>query len=199
MPSASIILPTYNRAKFLPETFEAIRRQTWSDWELIIVDDGSTDGTDELIRELTAGIKQPIRYVWQENQGAYAARNTGLDLAQGKYIAFYDSDDLWLSHHLQDCVRALESNESIDWVYAACSIVDLCDGQEKTPSTFYVGSKPRPFMRLRCKIQADVHIIDDAGAACCHRALAGAHGGCASYRSTRRHSAAHRCCGTRGG
>src|SRR3712207_6270965 len=97
-PTVSIILPTYNRAKFLPQAFGSIRSQTWTDWELIIVDDGSTDETPEFLKELTANFQQPVRYICQENQGAYGARNTGLDHAIGKYIAFFDSDDLWLPH-----------------------------------------------------------------------------------------------------
>ena len=78
-PTVSIILPTYNRAKFLPEAVAAIRAQKWTDWELIIVDDGSTDTTSELMPELTRGCHQPVQYIYQENRGAYGARNTGLD------------------------------------------------------------------------------------------------------------------------
>src|SRR5262245_53377862 len=103
MPAVSIILPTFNRARFLPEACAAIRGQRWADWELIVVDDGSTDDTERVVREQTAGWQQPVKYVRQKNQGAYGARNTGLDHARGKYIAFYDSDDLWLPHHLADC------------------------------------------------------------------------------------------------
>jgi glycosyltransferase involved in cell wall biosynthesis len=166
-PTVSIILPTYNREKFLPEAFAAIASQTLTDWELIVVDDGSTDGTRDLVPRLTAEFPQPVRYLYQDNQGAYGARNTGLDHATGKYIAFYDSDDLWLSHHLLDCVAALEANPDVDWVYGACRIVDHASGREIAPSTFYVDGQPRPFMRLRHRESAHVHIIDDENAARC--------------------------------
>src|SRR5438105_77041 len=103
-PAVSIILPTYNRAKFLPGALASIRAQQFTDWELIVVDDGSSDDTAAVIQELGSGIAQPVRYHRQENQGPYAARNTGLDHAAGEFVAFYDSDDLWLPHHLHDCV-----------------------------------------------------------------------------------------------
>src|SRR5438105_13937181 len=93
-PAVSIILPTYNRAKFLPQALASIRAQQFTDWELIVVDDGSTDDTAAVVRGLATDITQPVRYVRQENQGPYAARNTGLDHAAGELVAFFDSDDL---------------------------------------------------------------------------------------------------------
>lgn len=161
LPTVSIILPTYNRARFLSQALESIRGQQWTDWELIIVDDGSTDETAEIIGGLTAGIEQPVKFVQQKNQGAYGARNTGLHHATGKYIAFYDSDDLWLSHHLQDCVDALEANPDVDWVYGACRMVNHATGEEVAPSTFYVNGQRRPFMELKSHAADRLMIIDD--------------------------------------
>jgi len=166
-PTVSIILPTYNREKFLPEAFAAIAAQAFTDWELIVVDDGSTDGTRELVPRLTADFAQPVRYIYQENQGAYGARNTGLDHATGKYIAFYDSDDLWLPHHLHDCVAALDANPDVDWVYGACRMVDHATGEELAASTFYVDGKPRPFLELKTRTNGPLSIIDDAHAIEC--------------------------------
>jgi glycosyltransferase involved in cell wall biosynthesis len=160
-PAVSIILPTYNRAKFLPQAFGSIRSQTFTDWELIAVDDGSTDNTRELVAELTRGWPQPVHYVYQENQGPYAARNTGLDLARGEHVAFFDSDDVWLPHHLQDCVRALGANPEVDWVYGACQVVDLATGRELAPSTFYTDGKPRCFLKLRARSSGPLRVIDD--------------------------------------
>jgi glycosyltransferase involved in cell wall biosynthesis len=160
-PAVSIILPTYNRARFLPQAIESIRAQQFFDWELIIVDDGSTDETPELIQRLTADIGQPVRYLRQENQGAYAARNTGLDHSRGKYIAFFDSDDIWLPHHLKDCAEALDANPNLDWVYGACEIVDFATGKVRTPSTFYVGNRPRPFLRLTTRQVHSLRILTD--------------------------------------
>jgi glycosyltransferase involved in cell wall biosynthesis len=166
-PSVSIILPTYNRAAFLPQAFASIRAQHFSDWELVIVDDGGTDNTAELVAEFARTIEQPVVFIRQENQGPYGARNTGLDKARGRYIAFFDSDDLWLPHHLRDCVDALEKNPDVDWVWGACKMVEHPSGKVLAESTFYVDGKPRPFMRLRHKRIGMLHLIDDPDAARC--------------------------------
>ena len=134
---------------------------------MIIVDDGSTDNTRELVAELAHSITQPVRYIYQKNQGAYGARNTGLDHATGKYIAFYDSDDIWLPHHLADCVAALEANPEVNWVYGACRMVDDRTGKEVAANTFYIEGQPRPFQRLKAQNVGDLHIIGDASAARC--------------------------------
>jgi glycosyltransferase involved in cell wall biosynthesis len=157
----SIILPTYNRARFLPQAFDSIKSQTFTRWELIVVDDGSTDNTSQLVQELSRGWPQPVRYVYQENQGAYGARNTGLDLAAGQHIAFFDSDDIWLPHHLNECVLALEGNPDVDWVYGACRVVDFATQQTLAPSTFYKNGRPRPFLRLRTRRVGPLRIIED--------------------------------------
>jgi len=162
VPSVSIILPTYNRAKFLPEAFAAIQAQQWTDWELIVIDDGSTDNTRELVPELTRDWQQRVAYIYQENQGAYGARNTGLDHATGKYIAFYDSDDLWLPHHLKNCVQGLQANPDVDWVFGACQMVDLTTEREIAPSTFYEGGRPRSFRALKTQVRGPLRVIDDA-------------------------------------
>ncbi len=73
-PTVSIILPTYNREKFLPEAFAAIAEQTFTDWELIVVDDGRTDGTRELVPRLSAGFAQPVSYIYQEDKAPLASR-----------------------------------------------------------------------------------------------------------------------------
>jgi glycosyltransferase involved in cell wall biosynthesis len=166
-PKVSIILPTYNRAKFLPQAFASIRAQTWTDWELIIVDDGSTDDTQEILPELSVQIAQSVRYFQQENKGPYGARNTGLDHTRGQYIAFFDSDDVWLPHHLQDCVGALEAKPELDCVYGACQIVEHSTGKTLSPSTFYLNGQPRPFLKLKAEPFGRLKIIEDSGATGC--------------------------------
>ena len=160
-PPISVILPTFNRARFLPRALESIRRQSFVNWELIVIDDGSTDDTREVLEDLLADLVQPYQYVYQQNQGAYAARKAGVKLARGEYLAFYDSDDLWLPHHLQRCVQALEANPDVDWVYGASRIVDERSGRIISPTTFYVQGKPRPFRKLHCVQRGNLHVIDD--------------------------------------
>lgn len=161
MPAVSIVLPTYNRAEFLPQAFASIRSQTFTDWELIVVDDGSTDDTSAVVAELTRGWEQPVRYHRQENQGAYGARNTGLDLVRGEFVAFFDSDDVWLPHHLADCAGALAVNPDVDWVYGASRIVDQATGRELSPSSFYQDGRPREFLTLAVEARGRLRVIRD--------------------------------------
>lgn len=168
-PAVSIILPTYNRARFLAAAFESIRKQTFPDWELVIVDDGSNDNTRELVEEFARAVPQPIRYAYQENDGAYGARNTGVEKACGRFVAFFDSDDYWLPHHLQDCVAALDANADVDWVYGAGRIVDHATGKELAANAFYENGKPRPFLQLPVRQSGNLRIIEDTAAAVeCH-------------------------------
>ncbi len=106
-PFFSIIIPTYNRAHTIRRPIDSIIAQTFTDWELIIVDDGSTDATQEIIETY----KDPrIRYVWQENQERSAARNLGIRLATGGWICFQDSDDEYLPEHLEVLFEGIQNH-----------------------------------------------------------------------------------------
>lgn len=100
----SIILPTFNRADVIGRAIKSVQAQTFTDWELIIVDDGSTDDTAMVVRDLDPR----IRYIYQDNKGVSSARNTGLDQSRGQYIAFLDSDDEWLPHFLEITIAFLK-------------------------------------------------------------------------------------------
>jgi glycosyltransferase involved in cell wall biosynthesis len=163
----TVLLPTYNRAAFLPAAFEAIRNQTLTDWDLVIVDDGSTDDSEAVVTRLREGMPQQVTYVRQANAGAYGARNTALDLATGRHVAFYDSDDVWLPHHLERCVAALDADPALDWVYAACRIVDYRTGRVTDPDTFVHAGAPRPFTKLHAREQGHVRVFDDPGTVAC--------------------------------
>ena len=160
-PAVTIVLPTYNRARFLPRAFSSICTQTLTDWDLVVVDDGSTDDTAAVVSTLSQPIEPRVTYVRQPNGGAYAARNTGLEHARGQYVAFFDSDDEWLPHHLQDCHAALEANRDVDWVYGASRIVDDATGLTVSGSSFEVDGRPRPFRRLRCQVRGRVRVLDE--------------------------------------
>lgn len=105
MPQVSIIIPTYNHAHFLPYAIESVLQQTFDDWEVIIVDDGSTDDTCAVVAMLEG---PRIRYVYQLNRGPNSARNMGLRLARSDLIALLDADDLWGPLYLQTMVARLE-------------------------------------------------------------------------------------------
>ena len=105
----SIIMPSYNTGRFISETIESVLAQSYSDWELIIVDDCSKDNTDDVVsRYLT---DRRIRYIKNEtNSGAAVSRNRALREANGKWIAFLDSDDLWESEKLEKQIAFMENN-----------------------------------------------------------------------------------------
>lgn len=103
-PLFSVVIPVYNRANVLKDALASVLVQNCQDFEIIVVDDGSSDDPKKIIDGLGDA---RIRFVRQENRGASAARNAGIDLAQGRYIAFLDSDDQFLPHHLQAMQRLL--------------------------------------------------------------------------------------------
>lgn len=166
-PQVSVVLPIYNRRTFLPAAFNAIEAQQCPSLEVVVVDDGSTDDSAGLVEEIARESSLVIRYLRQENQGAYGARNTGVRAARGKYIAFYDSDDVWVHQHLPTCVAALEANADVDWVYAACEIVDLESQRVLAASSFYEGGRPRPFLRLPHEQRGDLRVLTGGGAIRC--------------------------------
>ncbi|MDA8430927.1 MAG: glycosyltransferase [Geobacteraceae bacterium] len=102
----SVVIPTYNRAGFLREAIESVLAQTYTNFEIIVVDDGSTDGTQELMTSLYRN----VRYLRQENRGPAAARNNGINNAAGEFIAFLDSDDIWLPEMLSKQIARLSLN-----------------------------------------------------------------------------------------
>jgi glycosyltransferase involved in cell wall biosynthesis len=163
----SIVLPTYNRADFLPDAVAAIRTQQYAAWELIVVDDGSTDDTRARIAALAQGFSPPTRYVYQQNRGPGAARNRGIELTRGEFIAFYDSDDLWLPHHLSESIDALRATPELTWVYSACRVVELRTNRVLEPSSFYVAGQPRPFFRLQTRKVGALKVILDPSTCRC--------------------------------
>ena len=94
----SVIIPVYNREKTVKKAIDSVLAQTWKDMEIIVIDDGSTDKSAEVIKSIKDA---RIKYIYQKNAGACAARNHGLDLATGDIIAFHDSDDVWHKDKLE--------------------------------------------------------------------------------------------------
>ena len=105
----SIIMPSYNTARFIEQSIQSVLNQTYKNLELIIVDDCSTDNTDEVVATFT---DERIRYIKNErNQGAAVSRNTAIEQAQGKWIGFLDSDDLWAVDKLEKQIQFMEQND----------------------------------------------------------------------------------------
>ncbi|HMX29971.1 MAG TPA: glycosyltransferase family 2 protein, partial [Blastocatellia bacterium] len=112
-PAVSIIIPAYNVAPFIAETLDSVFAQTYRDFEVILINDGSTDGTAEQIKPFL----NRIVYLEQPNSGVMAARNAGLRAARGRYIALLDSDDLWQPRFLEVLVGMLEADATLDVAY----------------------------------------------------------------------------------
>lgn len=111
MPKVSIITPTYNCARFIEETIKSVQAQTFTDWEMIISDDCSTDNTKEVIAPYLASDSR-IKYICNDkNSGAAITRNNALKIASGRWIAFLDSDDLWLPEKLEKQIAFMKANE----------------------------------------------------------------------------------------
>lgn len=121
MPTVSVIIPTYNRAGFITRAIESVLAQEFQDFELIVVDDGSSDGTDKVVARYR---DSRIMYQWQERGERSRARNAGIALSRGKYIAFLDSDDWYLPNKLSDQVTALEERPAGGLALGGWSIVD---------------------------------------------------------------------------
>lgn len=119
-PRVSVIIPTYNCERYIAQAVESVLNQTYTDYEIIVIDDGSTDST----RQVLAPYDDLIRYVYQENQGAAIARNYGCQLAQGEFLAFLDADDLFLPNKLAAQVACFDADQSLDMVQTGWRLVN---------------------------------------------------------------------------
>ncbi len=119
----SVILPTYNRCGFIGKAIESVIAQTYTAWELIIVDDGSTDQTENVVK-IYAGRDSRIRYIKQKNAGCASARNRALAEAKGQYITFLDDDDLFRPDKLSVQIEFLEKNPQFGFVYSDSKLID---------------------------------------------------------------------------
>lgn len=115
MPLFSVVIPAYNRADFIIPTVDSVLAQDDSDFEVIVIDDGSTDDTEEVILR-NYGHTDKVRYFKQQNSERGAARNKGIALAQGKYVVFLDSDDLMHVGHLSALREIIEKNPAINFL-----------------------------------------------------------------------------------
>ena len=120
-PFVSVVIATYNMGQYLPDAVKSILAQSWRNFEIIIVDDGSTDDTEERIRELSDDPR--VRYIPTENRGQPKAKNRGLAEAKGDFIAFCDADDLWSPDKLTVQMPHFE-NEAVGVVYSEVSYID---------------------------------------------------------------------------
>jgi glycosyltransferase involved in cell wall biosynthesis len=156
----SIILPTFNRKSFLKEAIQCIASQSYQNWELICIDDGSDDGSYDYLFEITRYIENNVEILQQTNSGPAEARNAGIKVAQGAYFAFFDSDDKWKPFHLEKLLTSLQNNEEVDWVYSACERIDRRTNTIVLNSTFYaIDGNPNPLFDVSNFVNG-LYIID---------------------------------------
>ena len=120
LPLVSVVIPTYNSVKFIAQAIDSVLNQTYTNYEIVIVDDGSTDETKKLLKSYQG----KINYVYQENQGVATARNRGIEIATGELIAFLDADDLFLPNKLEQQVKVLLEQPSLGMVVCGWRITD---------------------------------------------------------------------------
>ncbi|TET98119.1 MAG: glycosyltransferase [Candidatus Stahlbacteria bacterium] len=138
-PKVSVIIPTYNRANMIEETIQSVLNQTFQDFEIIIVDDASTDDTERIIKNID---DDRIRYLRHErNKGGSAARNTGIMKARGKYIALFDSDDVWVKEKLERQIDVIENSKLYPGVvYSGVKYIDSNGRWKGTVVPFFKGN-----------------------------------------------------------
>lgn len=119
MPKVSVIIPTYNRKEYLPRAIYSVINQTFKDFEIIVVDDGSSDETKEIVASFIKIFPDKIKYLYQENSGQPSALNRGIKVAKGEYVSFLDDDDVFLPRMLEKAVHCLV-NEGYDAVKTSC-------------------------------------------------------------------------------
>jgi glycosyltransferase involved in cell wall biosynthesis len=155
-PLVSVVIPTRDRGQLLTEAVESCLDQTWTNLEIIVVDDGSTDGTAELIREklYCSWPRTRVQYVNQEQAGASAARNYGLELVRGDYVQFLDSDDLLFPEKIEKQIEVLEQPKKFNAAFCYCyGTVGMEPGVTAGPSSSRLGfyaTDPRVLIRELC-------------------------------------------------
>lgn len=119
-PAVSIIIPCYNSEKWIVDSLQSIYNQTYKNFEVIVIDDGSEDNTNKIVQEFDSS----IIYKYQKNKGPAAARNLGVKIAKGDYIAFLDSDDLWEKNKLEKQLSYLNKNKEVDLILTNVTVVN---------------------------------------------------------------------------
>ena len=157
MPRVSVIIPTYNRADFIAYAIDSVLAQTLQDFEIIVADDGSTDETDRVLESYG----DRVRYVRLDHSGLPATvRNAALQLAQGDYVAFLDSDDGWLPHKIEQQVRILDDNPNVGLVHSNALVLEV--GQDKPSRLYFEDEKRRNGKVLRDLLQDNFVITSTA-------------------------------------
>lgn len=144
LPYVSVIMPAYNAERFIGAAVRSVMNQTFTDWELLVIDDGSSDSTCDIVRALAAEDDRIKLLVNDKNMGVAKTRNRGFDICRGQYVALLDSDDVWYPEKLKKQLEKLDE-QGADFAYCSYAIVDA-DG--KKAKSDYVTSEQVDFEKL---------------------------------------------------
>jgi glycosyltransferase involved in cell wall biosynthesis len=136
-PLVSVIIPAFNYGHLIGQTFDSLLKQTYLNWECLVIDDGSTDNTEEIVRDFSR-LEPRVKYFSQANSGLSAARNAGVKLSNGKYIQFLDADDLLEKRKLEYHVKHLEEHQEVDIVYGSVRYFTTDNPDERRYSIFKI-------------------------------------------------------------
>ena len=132
-PLISVIMPVYNGAAFIHEAINSVLKQSYPHLEIIIINDGSTDDSDSVIRKVSASLSLLLHYHYQENRGPSAARNRGIEMAHGEILAFIDADDLWDDEKLAVQMAHLETQPEILLAWGNVQIFEINEQGQRMP------------------------------------------------------------------
>ena len=156
-PKVSVIIPTYNRAQLLSRAIRSVLAQTYENFELIVVDDGSKDNTEEIIKNFNDSRIKYFKHVI--NLGGSAARNTGIENSTGNYIAFLDSDDEWLEKKLELQIYAIENRPSEDWGGVYCGHILHINGITRSAEAIKYGNLKKDLLNLEWGVGASSTLL----------------------------------------
>src|SRR6185437_7103858 len=129
MSTVDIIIPAYNAARFLPAAIQSVEGQTFSDWQIVLVDDGSTDDTKQVVAPFLARLGSKLKCIHKPNGGLPAARNTAIRNSSSEFIALLDADDVWLPERLEASIQSFEGHPEAGLSYGFIQYID----EEGTP------------------------------------------------------------------
>jgi glycosyltransferase involved in cell wall biosynthesis len=156
VPRVSICIPAFKAERYLAETLASVRAQTCADWEVVVTEDGSRDGTEAIVRAFAATVSQKVRYTRHDpNRGLPATRNAGIEAARADWIALLDSDDLWTPDHLATCLATAEATGA-ELVHGGSILFDSDTGRElghRVPAPEAIAALPLSLFRNKYVVQ----------------------------------------------
>ncbi|MDR3602257.1 MAG: glycosyltransferase [Desulfosporosinus sp.] len=143
-PKVSVVIPAYNYAQYLPKALDSIMNQSYANLEILVIDDGSTDGTAERVKPY----RSMINYIYKENGGTPSALNLGLSLATGKYICWLSADDMFLGEKVSKQVELMEGDPSLGFSYTSFVVIDANGKKQYDVNSAYFPDKQEMVTKL---------------------------------------------------